>query len=59
MTSTKLALADKARQFLSASTDPFHAVANAVARLEAAGFQKYKVSHSISAEQEEGRAADA
>ena len=33
-----LPLAEKARAYLTASTDPFHAVANAVAKLEAAGF---------------------
>jgi len=35
-----LPLAEKACSFLTASTDPFHAVANAVAKLEAAGFSK-------------------
>lgn len=40
-------LAEKACQYLSASTDPFHAVANAVKRLEAAGFSKIRYnSHS-------------
>ena len=38
MSATKT-LAEKACAFLSASTDPFHAVKNAVAKLEAAGFQ--------------------
>ena len=31
-------LLEKACQFLSASTDPFHAVANSIKRLESAGF---------------------
>lgn len=35
-----LPLAEKARAYLTASTDPFHAVANAVTKLEAAGFVK-------------------
>jgi len=37
-----LNLAEKACSFLSASTDPFHAVANSVAKLEAAGFRKLR-----------------
>jgi len=36
----RLALAESACKFLSASTDPFHAVSNAVAKLEAAGFTR-------------------
>ena len=35
----QLALAEKACSFLSASTDPFHAVKNSVAKLQAAGFE--------------------
>lgn len=39
MTNPRLAFAEKACSFLSASTDPFHAVHNAIHKLEAAGFQ--------------------
>lgn len=39
MTNSRLAFAEKACSFLSASTDPFHAVHSAVQKLEAAGFQ--------------------
>ena len=38
-TNKQLRFAEKACKFLSASTDPFHAVANSVARLVEAGFQ--------------------
>lgn len=40
MSRAHLPLAEKACAFLSASTDPFHAVATAVAKLEAAGFSR-------------------
>lgn len=35
-------LAQEACEFLTASTDPFHAVANAVTKLKAAGFMELK-----------------
>lgn len=40
MSRKHLPLAEKACAFLSASTDPFHAVASTVAKLEAAGFSR-------------------
>jgi len=36
---THIPLANKACEFLTASPDPFHAVANSITKLEAAGFQ--------------------
>jgi aspartyl aminopeptidase len=50
-----LALAEKARAFLSASTDPFHAVANAVAKLESAGFQKVRYGRNALASNTDNR----
>ena len=47
--SKHLALAEKACAFLSASTDPFHAVANSIQRLESEGFSKLSASQPLSA----------
>lgn len=41
-TAKHLSLAESACKFLSASTDPFHAVKNSVSKLEAAGFVPLK-----------------
>mmetsp|Transcript_581 Transcript_581/g.1360 ORF Transcript_581/g.1360 Transcript_581/m.1360 type:complete len:472 (-) Transcript_581:2845-4260(-) len=49
MSRAHLPLAEKACAFLSASTDPFHAVANAVAKLEAAGFSRVWAKNSAAA----------
>ena len=49
MSRAHLPLAEKACAFLSASTDPFHAVATAVAKLEAAGFSRVWAKNSSTA----------
>jgi aspartyl aminopeptidase len=46
-TSKAKALAEKACAFLTASTDPFHAVAQSIVRLEAAGF--VRLPHGVAA----------
>lgn len=45
MSRAHIPLAEKACAFLTASTDPFHAVASAVAKLEAAGFSRVWAKH--------------
>ena len=55
MTNSRLAFAEKACSFLSASTDPFHAVHNAVQKLEAAGFQALNYRNPFGALQKGGK----
>ncbi len=55
MTNSRLAFAEKACSYLSASTDPFHAVHQAIQKLEAAGFQALQYRHNFPALQKGGK----